>query len=325
MKAWTHTEYGPPETLSLEHVDPPPVGPGDVLVRFRASSINSYDWRHLRADPALVRLRHGLRRPHAGAVLGTDVVGVVEEVGADVDDIEVGDEVVGSVVLGAWADLVVVARDHLAVLPDGVDHGDAATLPMAGVTALQAVRDVGEVRAGQRVLVLGASGGVGTFAVQLAVAAGAEVTGVCSTRNLDLVRSLGASGVVDYTTADVTALNPHDVVIDMAGSLSLRDLQRLASNDGTIALVGGIAGRGGRLLGPATQIGDALLLNPFFAPRFAPVLAEVTTDDLAELVTLLADGTLRVPIERTFAFPDIPAALAHGQRRHTSGKVVITG
>lgn len=199
MKAWIHTAYGPPETLSLEHVDPPEAGPGEVLVRFRASSVNSYDWRHLRADPALVRLRHGLRRPHDGAILGTDVVGVVDEVGADVHDVQVGDDVVGSVVRGAWADLVVVRRDHVAVLPEDVDHGEAATLPMAGVTALQAVRDVGRVHAGQRVLVLGASGGVGTFAVQLAVAAGAEVTGVCSTHNLDLVRSLGATDVVDYT------------------------------------------------------------------------------------------------------------------------------
>ncbi len=324
MKAWTHTEYGPPELLRLEDVSDPTAGAGEVVVRFRASTVNAYDWRHLRADPGLVRLVHGLRRPHAGAVLGTDVAGIVDTVGADVTDVRPGDEVVGSVSLGAWAERVVVPRDQLAVLPEGIDHGDAAALAMAGTTALAAVRDVGEVRAGQRVLVLGASGGVGTFVVQLAVAAGADVTGVCSTRNLDLVRSLGASRVVDHTREDVAALGPFDVVVDIAGSLSLHDLRKMTTRDGTIALVGGIAGGGGRLLGPATQIFAGALLGRLVSQRIMAVRAAAAADDLADLVALLDDGTLRVPVERTFAFADVPAALAHGETRRTSGKVVVT-
>lgn len=204
MKAWSWDRYGPPEVLALKDVDEPGIARDEVLVRVRAASVNPYDWRHMGADPKLVRLSVGLRRPRPGLILGADLAGVVERVGEEVTGLRPGDEVFGEVRLGSFAEAVAVPRNRLAVKPARLTFEQAASVSMAAHTALQGLRDVGGISAGSRVLVNGASGGIGTFAVQLAKTFGAEVTGVCSTRNIELVRSLGADDVVDYTREDFT-------------------------------------------------------------------------------------------------------------------------
>jgi NADPH:quinone reductase-like Zn-dependent oxidoreductase len=325
MKAWTWDRYGSPDVLTLRDVDEPGIAPDEVLVRVRAASVNPYDWRHVRADPAIGRLTIGLRRPKAGLILGADLAGVVERVGDDVTDLHPGDEVFGEVRYGAFAEAVAVPRNRLALKPAGCTFEQAATVSMAAHTALQGLRDVGRISSGQRVLVLGASGGIGTFAVQLAKTFGAEVTGVCSTRNLELVSSLGADDVIDYTSEDFThRKGRYDLILDIVGNRSLTDLRRALTPKGTLVIVGGIASARGRLLGPAAQMFRGLLLSRFVSQRIAAVSWKPNAEDLRLFADLMESKQVVPVIDRSYPFAEIPEALHYLERGRARGKVAIS-
>ncbi|WP_067822958.1 NAD(P)-dependent alcohol dehydrogenase [Actinomadura kijaniata] len=325
MKAWNWDRYGPPDVLTLKDVEEPDIARDEVLVRVRAASVNPYDWRHLRAHPKLVRLSIGLRRPRPGLVPGADLAGVVERVGDEVTGLRPGDEVFGEVRLGSFAEAVAVPHDRLALKPAPLTFEQAASVPMAAHTALQGLRDAGRIAAGQRVLVNGASGGIGTFAVQLAKAFGAEVTGVCSTRNVALVRSLGADDVVDYTREDFTEREErYDLLMDIVGDRSLAELRRPLTPRGTLVIVGGIASARGGLLGPAAQMLRGALASPFVSQRIAAVRWKPNSADLRLLADLMEEERLAPVIDRTYPFAEIPEALRYIERGHARGKVAIT-
>lgn len=324
MKAWSWDRYGSPDVLTLKDVDEPGIARDEVLVRVRAASVNPYDWRHMRADPKLVRLGIGLRRPKPGLILGADLAGVVERVGDEVTGLHPGDEVFGEVRRGSFAENVAVPQNRLAVKPARLTFEQAASVSMAAHTALQGLRDAGRISAGQRVLVNGASGGIGTFAVQLARTFGAEVTGVCSTRNVELVRSLGADDVVDYTRADFTERQGrYDLLMDIVGDRSLAQLRHPLTSRGTLVIVGGIAARGG-LLGPATQVLRGTLTSPFVSQRIVTVSWKPNSTDLRFLAGLIEKEQIAPVIDRTYPFAEIPEALRHIERGHARGKVAIT-
>ncbi|NKZ02885.1 NAD(P)-dependent alcohol dehydrogenase [Actinomadura latina] len=325
MKAWGWDRYGSPDVMTLKDVAEPGIARDEVLVRVRAASVNPYDWRHVRADPALARLANGLRRPKPGLILGADLAGVVERAGAEVTGLRPGDEVFGEVRLGSFAEVVAVPWNRLALKPARLTFEQAASVSMAAHTALQGLRDAGRIAAGQRVLVNGASGGIGTFAVQLAKALGAEVTGVCSTRNVELVASLGADDVVDYTRADFTdRAGRYDLLMDIVGDRSLRELRRPLTSRGTLVLVGGIAAARGRLLGPAAQQFRGKLASPFVGQRIATVSWKPNSADLRYLAELMEKEQLTPVVDRTFPFAEIPDALRYIEPGHARGKVAIT-
>lgn len=325
MKAWTWDRYGPPDVLTLHDVDEPGIAADEVLVRVRAVSVNPYDWRHVGADPALVRTSIGLRRPRPDLIPGADLAGVVERVGDQVTGLRPGDEVFGEVELGSFAELVAVPQHRLAVKPARLTFEQAASVSMAAHTALQGLRDTGRLSAGQRVLVNGASGGIGTFAVQLAKTLGAEVTGVCSTRNVELVRSLGADHVVDYTREDFTdRKGRYDLLMDIVGDRSLRNLRRPLTSRGTLVIVGGIASARGGLLGPAAQVLRGALTGPFVSQRLVTVRWKPNSTDLRYLAELMENEEITPVIDRTYPFAEIPAALHYIAGGHARGKVAVT-
>lgn len=322
MKAWIWERYGSPEVLELREVGVPEPGSGEVLVRVRAAAANPYDWRHLRSDPHLVRIQAGLRRPKPGSILGADLAGVVERVGEGVTGFRAGDEVFCSAPLGAFAELVSVSQDRLAGKPARLTFEEAAAVPMAGQTALRALDGL---RAGQRVLINGASGGIGTFAVQLANVAGAEVTGVCSTPNVDLVRSLGADDVVDYTREDFTARSGrYDLLVDLVGNRPLGEMRRALTPRGTLAIVGGLAGGGGRLLGPMVQLLKGAAMSRFVSQRIVGVSWQPGGQALRQLAELLDEKQIVPVIDRTYPFTEVPQAIGYLEGRRARGKVVIT-
>ena len=322
MKAITYHRYGAPEVLEFQEVDEPVVRDDEVLVRVRAASANPRDWHFMRGLPAFMRLQFGLRGPrHHG--LGSDVAGQVEAVGANVTRFRPGDEVYADVVTGGFAELVSVPEAFLAPKPANLTFEQAAAVPLAALTALQGLRDHGRVQPGQKVLIIGASGGVGTFAVQLAKWLGAEVTGVCSTRNVELVRSLGADQVVDYTQGDVTRGGlRYDLVLQLAGTRSPSDLRRVLTPTGTLLLSSGESD--GRLLGPVDRIIKALLLAPFVRQRLAPFLAKRSSDDLRVVKELVEAGTVTPVVDRSYPLSDVPEAIRYLEQGHARGKVVIT-
>lgn len=325
MKAWSWDRYGPPDVLTLKDLDEPGIARDEVLVRVRAASVNPYDWRHVRADPKLVRLSIGLRRPRPGLILGADLAGVVERVGEEVSGLNVGDEVFGEVRLGSFAENVAVPQNRLALKPARLTFEQAASVPMAAHTALQGLRDAGRISAGQRVLINGAAGGIGTFAVQLAKTFGAEVTGVCSTRNVELVRSLGADDVVDYTREDLTVREGrYDLLMDIVGDRSLADLRRLLTSRGTLVIVGGIAAARGGLLGPAAQVLRGALTSPFVRHRIVTVSWKPNSTDLRFLAELMDKEQIAPVIDRTYPFAELPQALRYIEPGHARGKVAIT-
>lgn len=324
MRAWSWDRYGPPDVLTLRDVDEPRVGRDEVLVRVRAASVNPYDWRHVRAHPKLVRLSVGLRRPKPGLVAGADLAGVVERVGEDVTGLRPGDAVFGEVRLGAFAEAVAVPQDRLAVKPERLAFEQAASVSMAAHTALQGLRDAGEVAAGQRVLVNGASGGVGTFAVQLAKAFGAEVTGVCSGRNVELVRSLGADDVIDYTREDFAdRKGRYDLLLDVVGDRSLRELRRPLAGRGTLVIVGGIASPRRGLLGPAGQMVRGALVSPFVGQRIVSVSWKPNSADLRFLAELMEKEQVAPVIDRTYPFAEVPQAVSYVEGGRARGKVAV--
>lgn len=322
MKAIIQERFGPPDVLRFEDTDPPEVGADDVLVRVHAASLNPYDWHILRGDPYVARLMGvGLTKPKA-RVAGVDAAGVVESVGANVRTMRPGDEVLGRV-RGAFAEYASAEQDKLVPKPASLTFEQAAAVPMAATTALRGIRDVGEVKAGQRVLVIGAGGGIGTFAVQIAAALGAEVTGVCSTGNVELVRSLGAAHVVDYTKEDFTAgPTRYDVILDNVSSLPLAKLRGALTPKGTLVLNGG--GSPGHVFGPIGGLLKAVVVNLFVPQRLRPLPTKEQREDLLTVTTLIEDGKLTPIVDRTYPLADTAEGLRHVEQGHARGKIVVT-
>ena len=297
-----------------------------MLVRVRAASVNPADWHLLRGEPYLVRLVFGLRRPRK-IVPGIDAAGLVEEVGAAVTEFRAGDEVFGGPG-GAFAEYCRGGEKDFARKPAGLTFEQAAAVPIAGCTALQGLRDQGKLEPGQTVLVNGAAGGVGTFAVQIAKALGGDVTGVCSTRSVELVRSIGADHVLDYTVEDFARSGRrYDLILHVAGNRSLPDLRRALAPRGTLVLVGGGVGRdagSGGLLGPMAQSLRAVVLSPFVGQRLRMVAAKVRKEDLVALAELIEAGKVTPVVDRSYPLSEVPQALEYLEAGHARGKVVVT-
>jgi NADPH:quinone reductase-like Zn-dependent oxidoreductase len=322
LKAITYHEYGPPDALQFEEVDEPVVKDDEVLVRVRAASVNPRDWHFMRGVPYFMRAQAGLRRPKS-SLLGSDVAGQVEAVGKGVTRFHPGDEVFAHVQEGGFAEHAAVPEAALGPKPANLTFEQAAAVPLAGLTALQGLRDPGRVRPGQKVLIIGAAGGVGSFAVQLAKHFGADVTGVCSTRNLDLVRSIGADHVIDYTREDVTQTGQsYDVVFQLAGTRSPSALRRALTPKGTLLLSSGESD--GRWIGPVDRILKALVLAPFVSQRLSSFLAKSTTEDLQVLKELIEAGRVSPVIDRTYPLNEVPEAIRYLEEGHARGKVVVT-
>ena len=315
--------FGPPDVLRLVDTDRPEVGADDVLVRVHAAALNPYDWHIMRGDPLIARLMGevGLRKPKA-RVAGVDAAGRVEAVGANVRGLRPGDEVLGFC-RGAFAQYARAEADKLVPKPARLSFEQAAAVPMAGTTALRGIRDMGAVQAGHRVLVNGAAGGVGTYAVQIAAALGAEVTGVCSTRNLELVRSIGAAHVVDYTREDFTdGPARYDVILDNVGNRPLSQLRRALTPTGTLVLNGG--GSPGHVLGPVGSILRAVVVNRLVRERLRLLPHEQNSDQLLTLTGLIEAGKLTPVLDRTYPLADTADGLRRVVQGHARGKVVIT-
>ena len=324
MKAIIQDRFGPPEVLRLADIDPPEIGPGDVLVRVHAAGLNPYDWHMLRGDPLIARLipgAVGLTRPKY-RVAGLDAAGVVKAVGADVRDLSAGDEVLGFCP-GAFAEYARAEAGKVVPKPASLTFEQAAAIPIAATTALRGIREVGQVRAGNRVLVNGAAGGVGSYAVQIAAVLAAEVTGVCSTRNAELVRSLGAAHVIDYTTDDFTRQTArYDVIFDNVGNRPLSRLRRALAPAGILVLNGG--GSPGHVVGPLGTMLRAAVVNGFVRQhlRFLPTREDRA--ELAAIAALIEDGKLTPVLDRTYPIADTTEALRYVEGGHAHGKVVIT-
>ena len=320
MKAIVNTRYGSPDDLELKEIDKPVVDDDRVLVRVRAASVNPYDWHMMRGLPYIVRMGEGLRKPKR-TVPGIDVAGQVEAVGKHVTQFQPGDEVFGGCG-GAFAEYVRPREKFLVPKPANLSFEQAAAVPTAGWTALQALRDHGQLQAGQRVLINGAAGGVGTFAVQIAKALGAAVAGVCSTRNVDFVRSIGADEVIDYTREDFTRRGQqYDLVLDAVGNRSLSAYRRVLASTGTLVLVGAPAGR---WIGPLAPLLKARVLSPFVSQRMIWFLAQQTKEDLAVLKELIEAGKVTPVIDRIYPLSETADAIRYLEAGHARGKVVIT-
>jgi NADPH:quinone reductase-like Zn-dependent oxidoreductase len=318
MKAIINREYGSPDDLKLQEIGKPVINGDGVLVRVRAASVNPLDLT-LRGRPYFVRLMTGLRRPKQ-SVPGVDVAGQVEAVGENVTQFRPGDEVFGTCA-GAFAEFVCGGEKNFAPKPEGLTFEQAAAIPVSGCTALQALRDRGQLQPGQRVLINGASGGVGTFAVQIAKAFGAHVTGVCSTRNVDLVRSIGADQVVDYTREDFTQVEQqYDLILDAVGNRSLSDLRSALTPKGTLVLVGA---KSGQLLGLLARVLRALVLSRFVGQRMLFFLAKIKKEDLVVLKELIETGKVTPVIDRTYPLSEVPEAIRYLEAGHARAKVVI--
>jgi NADPH:quinone reductase-like Zn-dependent oxidoreductase len=319
MKAIVQDKYGSPEVLELRDLDKPVVKDDEVLVRVRAAAVNIGDWHLLRGVPYVMRTVSGLLKPRR-AVPGLDIAGQIEAVGTDVRQIRPGDEVFGWC-KGAFAEYASAPENNLLPKPAKLTFEQAAAVGDSAFTALAAVRDQGKVQPGQRVLVNGASGGVGTFAVQIAKAFGANVTGVCSTRKVDLVRSLGADQVVDYIKEDfIQTEQRYDVMLDLVGSRSLSDCRRALTPRGTYVLVG--VRHLGRWFGLARQI-KALVLSPFVRQRMRVFVVRHNREDLALLKELVEAGKVAPVIDRCYALSEVPEAVRYQGEGHTQGKIVI--
>ncbi|WP_432050669.1 NAD(P)-dependent alcohol dehydrogenase [Verrucosispora sp. NA02020] len=331
MKAIVAHRYGSPDVLRLQEVDRPVPAADQLLVRVHAAALNARDWHVLRGDPYLARLAApqmmGLRGPRR-VIRGTDFAGTVEAVGADIDRFRPGDEVYGDTgdLHGAFAEYLCVPAARVESTPATLSVTQAAALPLAGNTALLGVRDVGRLRDGQHLLVNGASGGVGTFAVQIGKALGATVTAVCRTRNVDLVRSLGADHVVDYTTHDFARLGRrYDVLLDLVGNRSLADLRRALVPGGTLVLSGGGTFRGRpALVGPMALLLRAQVAARVTGERWELLATPPSRELLAGVRDLVEAGLVAPVVDRTYPLAEVPAAMRYLESEHARAKVVIT-
>jgi NADPH:quinone reductase-like Zn-dependent oxidoreductase len=321
MKAIVQDKYGSIDVLEVRDVDKPKIENGDVLMRVLAASAHMGDWHFMTGLPYLFRIAgSGLRAPKT-RVRGTDVAGRVEAVGKDVTQFLPGDEVFGTCA-GSFAEYATARKDKLAAKPANLTFEQAATVPTSGCAALQALR-VGKVQPGQKVLIIGAAGGVGSFAVQIAKAFGADVTGVCSTRKVDLVRSLGADDVIDYTRDDFAATGRrYDLILDIAGNRSVSQLRRALAPRATLVIVGGEGG--GRWLGGIDRQLRATMLSPFVSQKLGTFVAKAKGEDLVVLTDLIEAGKVTPAIDKEYPLSEVPAAIRHLAEGHARGKVVIT-
>jgi NADPH:quinone reductase-like Zn-dependent oxidoreductase len=327
MEAFVLHSYGSPDRLVRASIARPAPAENEVLVRVRATSVNPYDWHTMRGEPRVARLMPGglgLRKPTIH-ILGADVAGTVVATGANVTEFHPGDEAFALVKGGGFAEYVCVRQDELAPKPRNLTFEQAAAVPLAASTALLGLRDEGRVQPGQKVLINGASGGVGTFAVQIARAFGADVTAVCSTRNVDLVRSIGADDVIDYTTEDFTRSGRRfDLLLDIAGGHSAVACRRVLARKGTHVVIGGPAGR---WLQPAGHAFSVLAMSPFLSQRMALVDLVRSTETKKNLMTLtqfIEDGAITPVVDRSYPFEEIPAAVRYQESGHATGKVVVS-
>ena len=322
MKAIVQDRYGSADVLALEEIDKPVVGDDDVLVRVHGAGVDPGVWHLMTGLPYLVRIfGFGLLRPKT-RVRGMDFAGRVEASGKNVTQLRPGDEVYGAC-NGSFAEYACAKEADCAPKPANLTFEQAAAVPISGCTALQGLRDAGKVQPGQRVLVIGAAGGVGTFAVQLAKAFGAEVTGVCSTAKVDLVRSIGADDVIDHTRRDIAdGVRRYDLILDTAGNRSLSHLRRALAPRGTLVIIGGEGG--GRWLGGFDRQLRALVLSSFVGQRLRPMLSVERREDLLFLKELIEAGRVTPVIDRTYPLAEVPGAIQYLHEGHARGKVVIT-
>jgi NADPH:quinone reductase-like Zn-dependent oxidoreductase len=320
MKAIVYRDYGGPERLRLEDVPAPALQPNGLLIRVRAASVNALDWHLLRGKPYIARMDFGFRRPKR-AIPGVDVAGTVEAVGSEVTGFQPGDEVLADN-RHTLAETVAGRAALYVHRPPHVTPEQAAAIPAAGMTALQALRDHGQLQRGQHVLVYGAAGGVGTFTVQLARVLGAEVTGVTRTENLDLVRSIGANHVIDYTAEDPTRRTErYDLIIDNSATRPVVALRRLLAPRGRMVLVGASKGD---WIGPMVRILGSSLLARFGSQAITGMLAKPTREDLQQLVDMVAAGTITPVIDRTYPLVEAAEAIRYLETMRARGKVIIT-
>jgi NADPH:quinone reductase-like Zn-dependent oxidoreductase len=319
MKAIVYTKYGPPDVLQLKEVEKPTPKDNEVLIKIHAASVNPLDWHISGAKPFLVRLDQGLLKPKNNT-LGADIAGRVEAVGKNIKLFQPGDEVFGDIFNGGFAEYVCVTEDKLVQKPGNISFEEAAAVPVAALTALQGLRDIGQIQSGQKVLVNGASGGVGTFTVQIAKSFGTEVTGVCSTRNLNMVRSIGADHVIDYTQEDFTRIGQsYDLIYDAVGNRTVSDLKRTLSPKGICAVMGFTS------LGLMFQV---MLMGPLVSmtsnKKFGTMVTKANQKDMLFLASLLETGKIKPVIDRRYTLNEVPEALRYLEKGHARGKVVIT-
>jgi NADPH:quinone reductase-like Zn-dependent oxidoreductase len=320
MKAIVQHAYGQPDVLALENIPVPVIGDNDVLIRVRASSINHADVVYLTGVPKIARVAFGMTRPKQ-STRGKDVAGVIESVGTNVTAVRPGDEVYAEVEAGGFAEYVSAPESSVSLKPRNLSFEQAAAVPLSATAALQGLR-AGRVAPGAKVLINGASGGVGTFAVQIAKALGAQVTGVCSARNLDLVRSLGADHVIDYATTDFTlGSERYDLILDSISNHSLADLRGVLASKGTLVLS---SGNGGRILGPMGRILGALLVSPFVSQSLVTFTGKSGTHVLDDLRALIEAGQVTPAIDRAYPLSEVPEALRYFMHEHASAKISIT-
>jgi NADPH:quinone reductase-like Zn-dependent oxidoreductase len=321
MRAIVQERYGPPDVLELREVDAPALHPDRVVVRVVAASLNIYDWHMTSGTPYMARMVAGLAKPKR-PIPGADVAGVVAHVGENVSGFSVGDEVYGDIGFGAFAEYASVNPKAISAKPAAVGFESAASVPLAGLTALQGLRDIGGLQAGQRVIVIGASGGVGTFAVQIAKALGAEVTAVCSTAKVEMVRSIGADRVIDYTKDDYTeSERGYHLLFDNAGNRPWSKTHRVLADGGINVTV---TGPKHAVMGPFRNLAFRKAVSRFGNKRFTWFTAAVKADDLDYLAGLLEAGELVPVIEETYPLPRLPEALAYLGEGHARGKLVIS-
>ena len=323
MRAIVYCDYGLADVLRLEDVEKPAPQDNQLLIKVHAAALNPLDWHFVRGTPYVMRLQTGLRKPKV-IQLGVDFAGTVEAVGKSVTQFKPGDEVFGGRT-GAFAQYLCVGEDRAVVLkPANLTFEQAAAVPIAAVTALQGLRDKGQVRPGQKVLINGASGGVGTFAVQIAKSFGADVTGVCSTRNIDLVRSLGADHVIDYTKEDFTKSGErYDLILDNVANHSLSECRRVLAPKGKYVMIGGGGPNDGRWIGALGRPLLALISSPFVSQDMGMMLAELNKTDLTVLSDLMQAGKVTPVIDRRYSLSEVPAAIRYLEEGHARGKVVI--
>jgi NADPH:quinone reductase-like Zn-dependent oxidoreductase len=320
VKAIVYRHYGSPDVLECEEIEKPTPGDDEVLIRVRGASVNPLDWHFMRGAPYMIRIMIGLRKPKTTS-LGVDLAGQVEAVGRNVTQFQPGDEVFGTR-FGAFAEHVCADQSSVAFKPANLTFEQAAAVPTAGLTALQGLRDKGRIQPDQKVLINGAAGGVGTIAVQVAKSFGADVTGVCSTRNVEMVRSIGADRVIDYTQEDFTQGGQrYDLIFDCVGNHSLSDCRRVLASRATLVIVGG--GPKGNWLGPLLPLLKPIVMSPFVSQTLTPFLARGSKPDLITMKEFIEAGKVTPVIDRTYPLSEVPAAIRYLEEGHARGKVVI--
>lgn len=322
MRAIIYRQYGAPDVLKLETVEKPTPAADQLLIKVHDAALNPLDWHYMRGEPYVMRMQSGYGVPKATRI-GVDFSGTVEAVGADVKQFKVGDEIFGTA-NGALAQYATSTAVGLALKPSNITFAQAASVPIAGITALQGLRDKGHIKPGQKVLINGASGGVGTFAVQIAKAFGAEVTGVCSTRNVDLVRSIGADHVIDYTKEDFTkGSQRYDLIFDTVGNHGLLEYRQVMNPHGVFVIIG--APSADPWLGPLRSPIKALVISPFVSQTFVMLMADANqTQDLDTLSDLMQTGKLTPIIDRQYTLDQTPEAMRYLEQGHARGKVIIS-